>query len=60
MSIREVVKERAEHRQKAREVVDQILDHVLDVIEPLEPSQQKIIVAMLITELNIATRKDGK
>jgi len=59
MSIREVAEKRAKSRAECRVVADELLKTVLDRLDKVEEELQSPIIAMLVTELNIATRKSG-
>jgi hypothetical protein len=59
MSIREVAEKRAKSRAECRIVADELLETILKRLDSVPEDQQSPVVAMLVTELSIATRKVG-
>jgi hypothetical protein len=59
MSIRETVEQRAKFRAECRIVADALLEVVLKRLDDVPESLHRHIITMLVSELNIATRKTG-
>lgn len=60
MSIKEIAEARAKVRAGCRVVADELMTVVLTHVDKLPEEQQHMVISMLMTELQIATRKAGK
>ncbi len=60
MSIKEIAEKRANVRGECRVVADELMKTVLERIDKLPEEHQYIVVSMLMSELQIATRKAEK
>ena len=57
MSIKQVALERQKFRAECRVVADEIMALILEKLDKVPEAQQGQVVAMVMTELQIATRK---
>jgi len=57
MSIKEIALQRQKHRAECRKVADEIMALILEKIDKVPEEQQGQVASMVMTELQIATRK---
>lgn len=57
MSIRKVAEERQKFRAQCRVVADELMALILEKLDKVPEEQQGQVVSMVMTELQIATRK---
>lgn len=60
MSLKTIAEQRQKFRAECRKVADDLMGHILEKLDKVPEDQQVPVISMVVTEMNILTKKVQK